>query len=115
MTKADLKKRLRELQKRIDMLLPKRTKSMLKVVTRYEDIRGNVTDEDGHPIPIMIMSRPGERVKDTSQDTLTVTIVDTKGGQDSSVSDGNEAEPDDAGLEGAIAELERKLAGVKDD
>jgi hypothetical protein len=97
-------------------MLPKpKPRAMLKVVTRYEDIKGNVTDEDGRPIPIMVMSRPGEKVKDTDQDTLTITVVDTKGGQDSPVSNGNEAEPDDAHLEDAIAELERKLAGVKDD
>jgi len=109
MTKADLKKRLRELQKRIDMLLPKPDKPPLRIIVKYEK------PEDGDKRPTMIMSRPGERVKDLSRDNFTITIVDPNRAHADAIKPDLDPEPDDAHLEDAIAELERKLVGVKDD
>jgi len=60
---------------------------------------------------------PSLRTKDTSQDVLYIDIVDTHAHAqdhpvDTLVQDGD-GEPTDDQLEGAIAELERRLAEAK--
>lgn len=100
---------------------PKPIRPMLKIVERYEDLDGNLTDEYGHPIPIMIMPRPGERSipdtlaisrdflpvarpKDTDPNTLTITYVETRKDRAQAI----ESEPDDDELEAEIKILEQR-------
>lgn len=104
------KPRLERLEKAIR---PKKAaRPRIQIVTRYRDIDGKLTDEDGRPVPVMVMSRPGEP-RDADPDRLTITIVDTivrtpkHAPQD-------EPEPPDEELPEAIAELEARLrAGGK--
>lgn len=129
-----IKTRLEVIEKKVRPKA-KPIRTMLKIVERYEDLDGNLTDEDGRPIPIMIMPRPGERPipdtfaisrdflpierpKDTDPNTLTITYVETPSSRARDQAQtgpkladvGELSEPDDDELEAEVKRLEARKA-----
>jgi len=123
-----IKTRLEKLEAKVKPK-PKPIRPMLRIIERHIDLEG--LDDDG--IPVMIMSRPGERPdtfaiskdflpgerpKDTDQDTLTITYVETPGNlareqaskKFTDVGELSESEPDDADVETEIKKLEKRKA-----
>jgi len=109
--KRDVEKRLARLE---SALLPKPVRPMIQIVTRIEDVDGNLTDAAGRPLPLMIMGRPGPAKAD-DPNTLTLTIVDTvvhTRGPRAATAD---PDPGDNELAGAVAELEKRAAAIRPD
>jgi len=106
--KRDVEKRLARLE---SALLPKPVRPMIQIVTRIEDVDGNLTDAAGRPLPLMIMGRPGPaKADDPNSLTLTIidTVVHTHGQAPATAAD---PEPGDNELAGAVDELEKRAKG----